>query len=331
MENYHLQVLRGLDPGRGIPGRELSLKLGLSASAVAKSVGWLRTRKYRIEGGCAGGYFLKEAASSLYPWEVSAGLKTAGFGKKIHYFSELDSTNSLAFELALAGASEGEAVVAETQNRGRGRLDRVWISPPGVNIYASLILRPRVPMEQVAGISLLAGLALARACSRLWPVSPGLKWPNDVFLGDKKAAGILSEARTEGGEVRFVVCGIGINVNLDPGVLPGEVRARATSVAEFLGRPVSRLRLWRAFLEDFEEVYRGFLRRGLSPFMAEWDRRSILKGRRVKVSGAQEWEGEVAGLDPSGALRLNDREGKPRVVLAGDVQMLTVNKEEKCC
>ncbi|MCX5859168.1 MAG: biotin--[acetyl-CoA-carboxylase] ligase [Proteobacteria bacterium] len=321
MDLYHLQVLRGLDPGRRVSGWELSRKLGLPASAVSKSIGWLRTRNYQIGGGSAGGYLLGERSSSLYPWEVSAGLNTSGFGKKIHFFSELDSTNSLAFELALAGASEGEAVVAETQNRGRGRLDRVWISPPGVNIYASLILRPRVAMEQVAQISLLAALALARSCSRLWPVSPGLKWPNDVFLGDKKVAGILSEARTEGGEVRFVVSGIGINVNLDPGDLPGEVRARATSVAEFLGYPVSRLRLWRAFLEDFEEVYHDFLRRGLSPFLEEWDRRSILKGRRVKVSGGQEWEGDVTGLDPSGALRLNDREGKPRVVLAGDIKV----------
>ncbi len=327
MDNYHLQVLYGLDPRRGVSGRELSDKLGWSASAVAKSIGWLRTRNYRIAGSYAGGYLLEERAASLYPWEVSAGLQTSEFGNKIHYFSELDSTNSLAYELALAGASEGEVVVAEAQNRGRGRLERVWISPPGVNIYASLILRPRVAMEQVAQISLLAALALARSCSRIWPVSPGLKWPNDVFLGDKKVAGILSEARTEGGEVRFVVSGIGINVNLDPGDLPEEVRARATSVAEFLGYPVARLQLGRAFLEDFEEIYHDFLRWGLSPFLEEWDRQSILKGRRVRVSGAQEWEGEVTGLDPSGALRLNDREGKTRVVLAGDIQVLRISAE----
>jgi len=331
MDCYHLPVLRGLDPRRGVSGLELSRKLGLSASAVAKSIGWLRARNYRIEGGYAGGYLLGEGASSLYPWEVSAGLATSGFGKKVHYFSELDSTNSLASELALAGASEGEAVVAETQNRGRGRLDRVWISPPGVNIYFSLILRPQMPMERVAQISLLAALALARSCSRVWSISPGLKWPNDVFLGGKKAAGILSEAQGDGGGVRFVICGVGINVNLDPGDLPPEVRERSTSVSAFLGHPVPRPQLFRAFLEDFEEIYYDFLIRGLSPFIPEWNRLSILEGKRIRVSGERELEGVVVGLDPSGALRLNDQEGKPRIILAGDVSLITADKEGKCC
>lgn len=325
VDNYHLQVWRELDPKRVVPGEELSRRLGLNASAVSKSVGWLRSQGYLIAGGYAGGYRRDPASEFLYPWEVAPNLKTRGFGKRIIFLSELDSTNALARELASAGDPEGEVVVADSQNLGRGRLDRVWISPPGVNIYFSLILRPQMPMERVAQISLLAALALARSCSRVYSISPGLKWPNDVFLGGKKAAGILSEAQGDGGGVRFVICGVGINVNLDPGDLPPEIRERSTSVSAFLGHPVPRTQLFQAFLEDFEEIYFDFLIRGLSPFVPEWNRLSILEGKRIKVNGERELEGVVVGLDPSGALRLNDQEGKPQVILAGDVSLITAD------
>ena len=151
---------------------------------------------------------------------------------------------------------EGAVAVADEQTEGRGRLGRTWASPPGVNVYCSVLLEPPVETPRLPELSVLAGEACAGAISRVTGLDPRIKLPNDVLIEERKVAGILAEARDG-----RVVVGLGVNVNVDPTDLPDDLRASATSLAAELGHPVDRVELLVTLLEALEEHYRGWLPR----------------------------------------------------------------------
>ncbi|MEW6721025.1 MAG: biotin--[acetyl-CoA-carboxylase] ligase [Thermodesulfobacteriota bacterium] len=214
-----------------------------------------------------------------------------------------DSTNSRAMALAEDGAPHGTVVVADSQTGGRGRQGRRWISPPGVNIYVSLLLRPDLPNARVPALSLMAGIALADATDREG-VPALLKWPNDLYLGERKAAGILVETAFDAGRLRYAVVGAGINVNLPEEAIPGELRGKATSMRIRAGRVFDREAVLAAFLDAFAERYRQYLAGGFPAVHADWARRDFLRWRRVLLSrpGGEAW-GTAQGVDEEGALR----------------------------
>jgi BirA family transcriptional regulator, biotin operon repressor / biotin---[acetyl-CoA-carboxylase] ligase len=152
--------------------------------------------------------------------------------------------------------AEGAVAVAEEQTEGRGRLGRTWASPPGVNVYCSVLLEPPVETPRLPELSVLAGEACADAIGRVTGLSPRIKLPNDVLIEERKAAGVLAEARDG-----RVILGIGVNVNVDPAELPGDLRGPATSLAAELDRPVDRIELLVTLLEALEEHYRRWLPR----------------------------------------------------------------------
>src|SRR5262249_37507041 len=156
--------------------------------------------------------------------EIAARLGSRRIGRTIHYFESIESTNVHAGELARRGAAEGEVVIAESQTRGRGRLGRSFFSPRGVAFYGSLILRAPTPPARAPQITLLAGLAVAETVHQHAGSRPGLKWPNDVWLGGLKVAGILTEMEAESDRVLHVVCGPGINLNVPRESFPAELR-----------------------------------------------------------------------------------------------------------
>src|SRR5262249_21329770 len=145
-------------------------------------------------------------------------------GKKIHYFPDLDSTNRVAYKLAADGAAEGEVVLAETQTRGKGRLGRSWFSPPGLNLYLSVILRPKLAPSDAPLLTLVSAVALADTVQRFLGMSPAIKWPNDILVGGKKLAGILTESSVDSQRLHFVVVGIGVNLNMPASMLPEDIR-----------------------------------------------------------------------------------------------------------
>ena len=151
---------------------------------------------------------------------------------------------------------EGAVAVADEQTEGRGRLGRTWVSPPGVNVYCSMLLVPPVETPLLPELSVLAGEACAGAIRRVTGLEPRIKLPNDVLIGERKVAGILAEARDG-----RVVLGIGVNVNVDPSGLPEGLRAPVTSLAAELGHPVDRVELLVTLLETVEEHYRDWLPR----------------------------------------------------------------------
>jgi len=223
-------------------------------------------------------------------------------------------------EMAEAGAPHGTVVVADGQTGGRGRHGRRWVSPPGRNVYASLIVRPEMPVSEASGLSLAAGVALADAAERAG-VPALLKWPNDLYLGDRKAAGILVETAVGQGGARHAVVGVGINVNLAGDEIPAEIRGKATSLRIRAGREFSRAEVLALFLDAFARRYAEFAAGGFKAIHPAWERRDMLRGRRVLVLRAgEEARGVALGVAGDGALRFRpDASGAEERLFSGEI------------
>jgi BirA family biotin operon repressor/biotin-[acetyl-CoA-carboxylase] ligase len=242
---------------------------------------------------------------------------------RIHFLPIVDSTNRLALKLAQEGAAEGTVVFADCQTRGRGRLQRVWQSPPGCNLYASLLLRPAIAPADAARITLTAGVAVAEMISIFCTKGVGLKWPNDVLIRGRKVCGILTEMKTTGRALDVVVVGIGLNVNIAAEAFDPAYRETATSLREETGRSFPREDVAYLLCDHFEKWYQIFLREGFAPVRERWLARSGMTGSRVRVLFQGEvQEGAVVGLDPDGALLLEDELGAVRRIIAGDASIM---------
>ncbi len=254
-------------------------------------------------------------------------LKTSRQGKRIGreilFFPEVDSTNRQAFLRAREGAGEGLLLLADRQSQGKGRRGRVWESPAGVNLYASMILRPPIPPAIAPQITLLAGVAGARALARASGLEARIKWPNDIHIRGKKVGGILSEMKADGTEIQFIVLGMGINVNWPAQQMPPELQEVATSLLAEAGKDFDRAVVAGEILEEVEREYTLFLQEGFSPGLREeWNRLSGINGKWATVTMMEgRFEGKVLGIDADGALLLLTREGEIQRFIAGDVSL----------
>ena len=233
------------------------------------------------------------------------------------------STNDEAAAWARAGAPEGAVVIAEEQERGRGRLGRTWHSPRGENLYFSTVLRPRIAPHLAPPLTLVAAVALAEAVAGAG-ADPELKWPNDVLLDGRKVAGILTEMATSGARIEHVIVGIG--VNLETRRFPDELAARATSLALALAlppeEPVDREAFIAALCAALERWYLRFLDEGTAPVVAAWRARARLFGRRVEIAGGGEpVRGVAEALDDDGALVVRSDDGTRVRVMAGELSL----------
>jgi BirA family transcriptional regulator, biotin operon repressor / biotin---[acetyl-CoA-carboxylase] ligase len=261
-----------------------------------------------------------EHPTALHPDEIQRNLKTARLGKKIHYFAEIDSTNNYAYKLAQKGAAEGEVVIADGQRQGKGRLGRTWVSPPHVNLYLSVILRPKFSSVHAPRLTLMSGVALAETVQAFVPHVPEIKWPNDILVGGKKLAGILTEACCEGDRILFVVVGIGVNLNFPQELMPETIRATATSILALAKQPVDRPAFARRLIQGLDQCYGDLEERGFPAMASRWESFFSLKGKRVRVEGADgSVRGKAVGIAGDGALVLEDEKGVSQRVIAGDV------------
>lgn len=306
-----------------ISGGELSRLLGISRSAVWKQINILRELGYRISAEPSKGYFLEATPDILLPAEINHGLKSSIIGQKIICLSETVSTNAAAFRMAEEGAAEGTVVLADSQSGGKGRLGRSWASPGGVNLYCSIVLRPPIQPMAASQLTFLSVVAVARAIEHLTPLSPRIKWPNDILVDGKKVAGLLNEMSAETDKVNFVVLGIGVNLNMTAGQFPEDLRNPATSLFLETGDKVSRADFARSMLQELDNIYGEFLQQGYGPVRREWLQRSRLAGERVSVTDNDRViSGRVTGIDEYGALLLKGDDGAEIQVLAGDVKIL---------
>lgn len=316
-------------------GQSLAKRAGTSRSAVWKQVRGLRQCGYPIESLHGRGYRLTGGTTHPVPWELAKILKTSFVGRAgmIHYHDSVDSTQRLAIALAEKKHADahGAVVIAEQQSSGRGRMKRKWTSPRG-GLWVSVVLKPSIPTAASTMLPFVAALAVCDAVRQATGLLATLKWPNDVMVEGKKAAGILLDLSAEAETVNYAVIGIGINANVDKTRLKIDDDRKGqpaiTSLKEELGRDVNRLELARMLLEKLEHFYLVLEREGPERIVAEWRRRTDMFGKKVSVmqtaarrqQGYATVDGIAADINDDGSLLLKTASGRVNVV-SGDVHV----------
>jgi BirA family biotin operon repressor/biotin-[acetyl-CoA-carboxylase] ligase len=316
-----------------VSGTKIAEEIGISRSEVWRLVQQLRASGVQIAGHPATGYRLESVPDLLLPDALDPFIQGTLFHGQLRHYFRVNSTNALAMQAGQAGAAEGTVFFAEEQTAGRGRGGHDWHSAPSTGIYVSILLRPAMAPAEVLTLSLMTGLAVAAAVEETTRLKPDLRWPNDLLLSraaytadggcisqERKVCGILTELNAEATRIRFVVVGIGINVNQRE--FPPELAEIATSLRLESEKDWSRVQLAAALLQSFDREYRRFLepegRRHLLRRFEEGS--SFARGRRVHVEEEGGYSGTTEGLDARGFLQLRSQDGKLRTVLSGTVR-----------
>ena len=265
----------------------------------------------------------------ITPEAVRADFTPQVFGNRIYYYESVDSTNNTLREAAGQGAPEGTLILANEQTAGRGRLNRTWVSPAGVGIYMSLLLRPDSSAIPLFLYTFMPAVAAARALRRATGLPVFIHWPNDLTLRGKKVAGILTDVRSGRGHPRDVIIGMGVNVNHMPADLPADLQESATSLAMAAGRRYSRASIIQALLEELERGY-ALMRAGrLMDILEAWRKLSPShQGTSVEVVGGpgKTLSGTTRGIDDDGALLIEDEAGSVDRVAFGEVRRIRGGK-----
>lgn len=320
-----------------VSGEEMSRRLGITRAAIWKKMKALREKGYVIEGSTAKGYrLIKTPEFSVEELKI---LVKGDLGKEIIFRESLDSTNTLAMELAEKGIPHGTVVIANRQLKGRGRLGRTWFSPPKGNIYMSVIVRPEIEPKDATMLTIMSAVSCARAVrnstrNESFPtgLEVNIKWPNDLMVSERKLGGILTEMKSDQDRIVFAVIGIGINVNASLDAFPSDVRAVAASVIEELRKgkgikgdspEISRTLIIAAILNELERWFKVLIKGGRIQLINEWKKLSSTLGRKVKVvSGKDTFSGIAEDIDDEGMLMLRLPSGGLKKISAGDVIML---------
>ncbi|MBC8018223.1 MAG: biotin--[acetyl-CoA-carboxylase] ligase [Verrucomicrobia bacterium] len=307
-----------------VSGALISRELQVSRTAVWKHINGLRDAGYVIEAVPSRGYLLVSTPNILSEDEVREKLHAVVIGRRLVCLPETASTNAAAFRLAEAGADEGTVVIADAQSGGKGRMGRVWSSPPGMNLYCSVVLRPAVKPYQAPQLTFLSAVAVARAIEQTTALKPEIKWPNDVLISGRKVAGLLNEMSAETDGINFVILGIGVNLNMTAAQFPVDLRTPATSLLLEQGRPVSRAQFTATMLDELDRLYGDFLLYGFGPVRDEWQQRCNANGHEVSVSdgGAETLRGRFDGIDGDGAMLVRLSSGMVERILSGDVRVI---------
>ena len=309
-------------PG-GVSGAELAGQLGISRAAVWSHIEDLRKVGYDIEAGPHSGYRIAGEPDALLADDLLARLgKTKIIGRDIRVFEQTTSTSDVIEKLARDDVREGVVVFAEAQTKGRGRLGRKWISPERKGLWFSVLLRPDLRPQETTQLTVAAATALRRAIHTETGLRPEIKWPNDILIGGKKVAGILTELSAELDKVRHVILGIGVDVNLGPGELPAELKKTATSLKIESGEPISRPGLAVAILRELDGDYSRVCSGKFAALTDEWEQHCTTIGRNVTVQiGDRKIRGRAESLDDAGALLLRTEHGRLEPITGGDVTL----------
>lgn len=303
-----------------VSGTKIAQEISSTRSEVWRLIQQLRRLGVDVAGHPSSGYQLRSVPDLLLPEILQPLLRGTIFGSNIRHYFKIGSTNTAAMAAAAEGAPQGSMFLAEEQTAGRGRGSNSWVSERSTGIYCSVILRPPLPPSDVLVISLAAGLAVQAAIQQVDPsVAPDLKWPNDLLIEGKKVCGILTEMNSEATQVRYIVVGIGINVN--QASFPPELSA--TSLRMVTGSEWSRVEVAAALLKSLDREYRSLLE---SPDAMQSILRRFVEGsswaygKKVRIEESfSAMEGTTAGLDARGFLQLKTAHGV-QTVLSGTVR-----------
>lgn len=321
--NLSVKILKILKTRRGnfLSGSTIGKNLKVTRSAVWKGIQELISQGYQIESAPKRGYRLVALPDLLVAEEIEEALRGKRIGHRVHIFEEVTSTSDMAAQLADKGAQEGEVVVAERQSRGRGRLGRSWHSMEGRGIWASIILKPPIVPIEAPRVTFLTAVAIAHLIKARIGLEAFIKWPNDIYIGQKKVCGILNEMVAEQDRVKFLIVGLGLNVNHQEGDFPPSLASVATSLRIEAQRPFRRSELLIELLKGMNDEYELFLKKGFEAIREQWKRLCSTIGRRVKAILSEDVtiEGVAVGIDQYGSLLIKTPEGQEVPVLFGDV------------
>ncbi|WP_315793028.1 biotin--[acetyl-CoA-carboxylase] ligase [Paenibacillus sp. BIC5C1] len=309
--------------GEFVSGEDISRNLSISRTAVWKHVNKLRDMGYEFEAVSRKGYRLVTTPDSIDATALQLALETTVFGRKATILQSTLSTQGDVQHMAELGQGEGAVVLAEEQTGGRGRFGRKWYSPPGRGIWMSVLMRPKLALQNTPQLTLLAGVAVCRAIRSYTGADAGIKWPNDLLIGGRKVCGILLESTVEDHEVRYCVAGIGVDVNFDEKDYPEDLISIATSLKMETGQTIDRTKLAAAILSELERLYFLYQKEGFGVISSLWEALSVSMNRAIKVANPQGIiEGTAIGLDPSGALIVEQENGERVSIYSGEVSLV---------
>ena len=304
-----------------VSGAALAQQLRISGADVWARIEELRSLGYDIEASPHNGYRLLHAPDVLHADDLLSRLgNTRIIGRDIRVFQETTSTNDIVEKLAHDGVTEGVVVYAESQTKGRGRLGRKWVSPAGKGLWFSVLLRPKLHPQAVTQLTIAAATSLVRAIHSETGVTLEIKWPNDIYVYGKKVAGILTELNAELDKVKYVILGIGVDVNLGLNEFPANLLDRATSLKIEAGEPVDRAELAAEILREFDRDYSRICSGEFEAVADEFEECCKTIGRDVAITvGERCLRGRAESLDADGALLLRTQHGRLERIIGGDV------------
>lgn len=254
--------------------------------------------------------------------DIRGGVK-GSIGKEILFYDTVDSTNTVGGALAEKGKAEGTVIIANGQEKGRGRLGRSWLSPHGLNIYMSLVLRPEIEPKDTTLITIMASVGCTVALRKVTGLNVTIKWPNDLIVSDKKIGGILTEVRIENKKVKYAVTGVGINVNMDSDTLPNEIKDIASSIKIESGILYSRAEILTEILNQIDYWYGVLKEMRRRELLYEWQFLTSTLGKQVKIITSKETlTGFAESLDNEGMLVLRLPTGTSIAISSGDLTVL---------
>ena len=322
MKDTAINVLKILEESPGpVSGEQIAEQLGITRSAVWKQVRELRRLGYGIASSRAEGYRLESTTGKLLPYEIHKRLRTRFIGKQIRHFDRTASTSWIAKQLAAETDPEklhGMVIIAEEQTGGVGRLGRAWVSPAG-GIWITIVLKPKIPLDHLFMITMAGSIAIARAIRKEYNISALIKWPNDIFAGDKKVGGLLLELAAEADTVHYGLLGIGIDANISLADLPPNLKDTVTSLQAEVGYEVYRVALLARVLREFELRYQQLEDGEYDSIIREWKSLSLTLDQRVAIRTINKtFEGVAIDIDNHGALIIRKDNGRIERVIAGD-------------
>lgn len=308
-----------------VSGNYLADRLKMSRVGVWARVDKLRKAGVSIEASQNRGYRLAGEPDILVRPLLEAWLEHCNIAIPFHLHETTDSTNSEAERLLASGHTAPFAVLSHTQNTGRGRLGRKWHSPKGGNLYLSIALQPNVELVKFRNFTLWQGISIGKFLKSHTGIEHlQVKWPNDLICKNKKLGGMLTEASIDCDQVRSIVFGIGVNINSSPSQFPDEIKNKSTSLKE-LSQANWRMhelaaKIIKVCLKASEECFQGVADNKL---FQEWAGMDFLAGKKVKIeNGKESFHGKANGIDESGGLLIKLRNGKEKVVHAGEVSLI---------
>ncbi|MBM7598381.1 BirA family biotin operon repressor/biotin-[acetyl-CoA-carboxylase] ligase [Virgibacillus halotolerans] len=303
-----------------ISGQVLSDKLKISRSGIWKHMKELEKDGYTIEGKSKKGYRILDYPDKLSENTLQWGLNTKWIGKTIIHKQSIPSTQIIAHQVALEGASHGTVVIADEQTMGKGRMNRHWHSGKGKGIWLSILVRPDILPYQAPQLTLLTATVLADVLRTCTTVAPLIKWPNDILINNKKTAGILTEMQAEQDRIQYVVIGIGLNVNQTKSDMPEDIGHRATSLQMETNKHWQLRELVQNILTTFENTYDSYMENGFPEIKDKWESFGFKIGESISIKTMRDkWDATFLGIAADGALLTKATDGTTKKLYSAEI------------